>query len=85
MDERPSADLPELRDIALLKLFFGADPSALGPPQSERYRSKLAEYEQIHAALSAAGGPEAAGPLRTLELGMAVTRACLEFWENAED
>lgn len=77
----PSAELPELRDIALLKVYFGADPAAIGPAQAERYRVKLAEYERIHAALSA-GGPESAGPLRTLELGIAVTRACLEFWES---
>ncbi len=76
------AALPELRDIALLKVFFGADPAVVGPPQIERYREKVAEYEEIHATLSAHGGPQAAGPLLTLELGLEVTRACLAFWER---
>lgn len=78
----PAAPLPELRDIALLKVFFGADPAAIAPPQIERYRAKIAEYEQIHELLRAHGGPDAEGPLRTLELGLDVSRACLAFWER---
>lgn len=76
------AALPDLRDIALLKVFFGADPATIGPPQLERYRAKVAEYEQIHRVLSTHGGPSAKGPLLTLELGIEVSRACLAFWER---
>ncbi len=78
----PETRLPELRDIALLKVFFGADPAALAPPQVERYRAKIREYEQIHELLRAHGGPEAQGPLQTLELGLDVSRTCLAFWER---
>jgi DNA-binding PadR family transcriptional regulator len=76
------ATLPELRDIALLKVFFGADPAVLGPPQIERYKAKVAEYERIHETLSKHGGPAAKGPLLTLELGLDVSRACLAYWER---
>jgi PadR family transcriptional regulator AphA len=78
--EDPSATLPELRDIALLKVFFGADPAAIAPAQAQRYREKLVEYEQLHRALSEHGGPGSEGPLRTLEAGIAVTRLFADYW-----
>ena len=37
-----------LRDLALLKPFFGADVQALARVQLETHRRKLAEYEQPH-------------------------------------
>jgi PadR family transcriptional regulator AphA len=78
----PVAALPELRDIALLKLFFGADPGPIAGEQAERYREKLAEYREIHGNLSKYGGPGSEGPLRTLEAGIAVSEALAAFWEG---
>ena len=48
----PTGEIAELRDQAILKLFFGADPAGLGPPQIEAHCAKLAEYEQIRASLA---------------------------------
>jgi DNA-binding PadR family transcriptional regulator len=81
----PEDALPDLRDIALLKVFFGADPATIGPSLIERYRAKIAEYEQIHRVLSTHGGPTAKGPLLTLELGIDVSRACLAYWERISE
>ena len=43
----PQAELYELRDPGLLKLFFGADPSALAKTQLERHRARLSAYEEM--------------------------------------
>src|SRR3954467_3593070 len=61
----PTDALPELRDLALLKLFFGADPKFVAEHQLPAHEAKLAEYEAVHQALT--GDPALAGPARTLE------------------
>jgi PadR family transcriptional regulator, regulatory protein AphA len=43
----PTAELTELRDLALLKVFFGADPRAMAEAQAPAHQRKLAEYEQM--------------------------------------
>src|SRR4051794_36562953 len=43
----PTDVLPELRDLALLKLFFGADPRTIAAQQLPAHEAKLAEYEAI--------------------------------------
>src|SRR5260370_19897803 len=63
----PTADFTELRDPGLLKLFFGADPKRLAPPQLDAHRAKLAEYEAIHASMKQGSDP--AGPRLALEAG----------------
>jgi PadR family transcriptional regulator, regulatory protein AphA len=78
--EEPTEALPELRDLALLKLFFGADPAAIAPEQLAAHRAKLAEYEAIHAAL--AGESSLAGPARTLEAGIGHEREWISYWER---
>lgn len=72
--------LPELRDLALLKLFFGADPATIAPPQLAAHRTKLAEYEALHASM--ADDPSLAGPARTLEAGIAHEREWISYWER---
>src|SRR5918997_2247403 len=42
-----TTSLGELREPALLKLFFGADPAALAAAQIPAHRAKLAEYEAM--------------------------------------
>src|SRR6188768_286855 len=37
----PTGELYELRDAGLLKLFFGADPKTLAPPQIEAHAERL--------------------------------------------
>jgi DNA-binding PadR family transcriptional regulator len=72
---QPDADLYELRDPGLLKLFCGADPSALAELQLERHRQRLSTYEQL---LTAAGMRE--GVRLALEAGIGHEREYIRFW-----
>lgn len=75
--------LAELREPALLKLFFGADPAGLAAAQLPGNRARLAEYERIRDAMP---GDIPPGPRQALELGIRVERETIAFWEElAED
>ncbi|MHB8533090.1 MAG: PadR family transcriptional regulator, partial [Solirubrobacteraceae bacterium] len=74
----PAGDLYELRDVGTLKLFFGADPAGLAPPQLAAHRGRLAEYEGLHAEVLARGGPE--GWRLALEVGIGHEREWVRFW-----
>jgi PadR family transcriptional regulator AphA len=71
-------DLPELRDLALLKIFFGADPAVVAREQLAAHREKLAEYEALREALG--DDPELEGPARTLEAGIRHEREWVRYW-----
>jgi PadR family transcriptional regulator, regulatory protein AphA len=75
----PTSELAELREPAVLKLFFGADPKRLAAVQLEANRTRLAEYEAIRASI-----PDDApsGPRRALEMGIRVEQAAIAFWED---
>ena len=75
----PSSEIYELRDVGLLKLFFGADPKVIAPAQLEAHRGKLAEYEALHALAADAAPP---GPRLVLESGIAHERVYVEYWER---
>jgi PadR family transcriptional regulator AphA len=68
-------ELPELRDLALLKVFFGGDPAAIAPRQLAAHRAKLAEYEARLETLPP-------GPATTLEAGIAHEREWVTYWER---
>lgn len=68
-----------LRDLALLKLFFGADVHALAEIQLETHEHKLAEYE---AFLEQAGDQAPSGPLLALDLGTRHERETVDFWRQ---
>jgi PadR family transcriptional regulator AphA len=68
-----------LRDLALLKLFFGADVSELAKVQLETHRKKLAEYESL-SAHDPGSGPR--GPWLALELGTRHERETVHFWSE---
>jgi DNA-binding PadR family transcriptional regulator len=76
----PTGEIPELRNQAVLKLFFGADPAKLAPLQLEAHRRRLAEYEEIRAAL-----PESVpeGPRLALASGIDYERQQIAWWEAA--
>jgi PadR family transcriptional regulator AphA len=76
----PTREFTELRDLALLKLFFGSDPTALAAEQLAVHEAKLAEYERLHAQLKAAGGQP--GPRLTLESGIGHEREWVRFWRR---
>ena len=43
----PVHELAELRDLALLKVFFGADPQMIAAAQLDAHRARLARYEEL--------------------------------------
>jgi len=78
--EPPDA-LSELRDLALLKLFFGADPKQLATVQVEAHRRELAEYERIREEMPA---EVPHGPRLALEGGIRAARMWIGFWEDLD-
>lgn len=68
----------ELRDMGLLKLFFGADPKALGASQYEAHRERLDKYEELGNIYEAMSD----GQRSTLEQGLSFEREFLEFWKR---
>jgi PadR family transcriptional regulator AphA len=77
--DEPAAERAELREPALLKLFFGADPAQLAAAQLPLHRAKLAEYEAIRDGMPA---DVPAGPRQALEMGIRNERELLRFWEE---
>ncbi len=66
-----------LRDLALLKLFFGANAGELAEVQLETHRQKLTEYE---ALLEQSAEYASFGPRLALELGTRHERETVGFW-----
>jgi PadR family transcriptional regulator AphA len=75
----PTDQLSELRDLALLKLFFGGNPDALGEAQLEAHKRQLAEYEQMRRMDPGTGER---GPWLTLDSGIGHEREWVRFWEG---
>src|SRR5689334_16977940 len=44
----PEAPLPELRDVSLIKVFFGADLQAIAARQVQAHERMLATYQELH-------------------------------------
>ena len=66
----PNAELYELRDPGLLKLFAGADPAALAETQLEAHERRLRSYEALRDAM-----PDMAEGMRlSLEAGIGHAR-----------
>ena len=78
----PTDELPELRDVALLKLFFDADPAPLAAAQLAAHRAKLREYEQLARG---AGEDASSGKLATLQAGIAHEREWVRYWQRLRD
>jgi PadR family transcriptional regulator AphA len=75
-------ELYMLRDLALLKLFFGADISELAEVQLPIHRERLAEYEALHTRFT---DDAPIGPRLALELGIRHERNTADFWaEHAQ-
>lgn len=75
----PTDELPELRDLSLLKMFFGADVSRLAPVQLAAHRRKLEAYEELRRA-DPGTGPRS--PWQTLEAGIRHEREWVRFWSS---
>ena len=75
----PTTEMTELRDLAILKVFFGANPEQMAAAQLPARRAKTAEYEQIEQGL---GGNAPPGPLLALQAGIAHEREWVSFWSR---
>ena len=75
----PTSEPAELRDPALLKLFFGANPERMAAAQLPAHRERLARYENI-SALDDGSGPR--GPFLALEAGIRHEHEWIAFWEE---
>jgi PadR family transcriptional regulator AphA len=75
----PTGQLPELRDVALLKLFFGADTRSLADAQLAAHTEKLAEYELLARQ---AGDNPPPGPFAALQAGIAHEREWVDYWQT---
>jgi len=84
--DTPTGQFTELRDLAFLKLFFGADPSALAEAQLAVLRPLLESYETSLAAATGDDGQVASdgqrGPLLTLQAGIDHVRTAILTWER---
>ena len=78
-------ELSELRDLGLLKLFFGADPGrARRGPDRSAPRASWPSTRGSATAMPAESCPS--GPRLALEAGIASeARTWIEFWEELAD
>jgi PadR family transcriptional regulator AphA len=76
--DTPTDQLSELRDLALLKLFFGAEPAKLAEIQLDAHRRQLGGYEE--SGMDA--GEMGRGPRLALESGIGHEREWVRFWEG---
>jgi DNA-binding PadR family transcriptional regulator len=74
----PAADLYELRDVATLKLFFGADPAVLARAQLESHKARLERWEELGKDIP--DGLE--GWRLALECGLGHEREFIRFWSR---
>jgi DNA-binding PadR family transcriptional regulator len=81
----PNDDPTEIRDLSILKLFFGAqadegDVVALANHAVDAHRRRLAEYERIATDLDIESHQRT-----TLEMGLRFERAAIAFWTEVAD
>jgi PadR family transcriptional regulator AphA len=77
----PTGEMTELRDAAMLKVFFGADPRDMAKVQLPARRRKLADYEELVAQI---GDQMPAGVLLSLQAGIGHEREWVRFWSLIE-
>jgi hypothetical protein len=83
----PVTSPTEIRDLAVLKLFFSelsdaGTVAALAAEQSAAHRAKLAIYDALLERY--ADRPELAKRLLSLGIGMRMARASAEFWDEVQ-
>jgi len=75
-----TAELYELRDAGILKLYFGADPVQLALRQVDAHKRKLEEYEAQLADCKREGAP---GQITlSIEAGIGHEREYVRFWSK---
>jgi PadR family transcriptional regulator AphA len=77
--DAPTQEFTELRDLAFLKLFFGADPAAMADAQLAALRPLLELYEAMRAMDTWDG---LSGPRQALEAGIDHVETAIRAWER---
>jgi PadR family transcriptional regulator, regulatory protein AphA len=80
--DEPDDTMPELRDLGLLKTFFGAEPARIGPVRLAAHERKLAEYRELLAVAEASGDAMPPGPARTLRAGIGHEEVWVRYWSE---
>ncbi len=75
--DEPTSGFTELRDVGLLQLFLGAEPTPLAGLQLEAHKARLAEYEELSRNLA---DHAAEGMLLALDAGIGHEREWVRFW-----
>jgi PadR family transcriptional regulator, regulatory protein AphA len=78
----PVDELTEIRDLGVLKLFFGADPAMVATGQLAAHRAKLKEWEAFRENLRGLEVDVPEGPRQSLEAGIAHERVWVRFWSS---
>jgi len=78
----PTGEIPELRDLGVLKLFMGTDPADLGRAQAEAHAAKLQTYYRIRKLDR---GLEPRGPWIALDAGIQYERHMIRYWKRLAD
>ncbi len=84
----PIGALEEIRDLGILKLFFGADPAKLASTLLPMHEDRLKRYEQyaeLRSELRAAGVEAPRGAWLALEAGIGHEREYVRFWKGLLD
>ncbi len=80
---QPTAELYELRDVGILKLYFGADPAQLAGAQVDAHKRKLKEYEAQLTECKQHDAPRQI--LLAIEVGIGHEREYVRFWSKLLD
>jgi len=83
----PTVDLTQIRDLALLKLFFGRflspeEVAAQARVQEAAHRARLAAFAAIDAHLAGHEPDQVAHPRATLRMGLLSEDAFVRFWSE---
>jgi len=75
-------EIPEMRHLAMLKLFMGAEPKPLAEAQVAAHEAKLEEYYEIRKIDE---GAEPRGPWIALDCGIQYEKQMIRFWKGLAD
>jgi DNA-binding PadR family transcriptional regulator len=80
--KEPATEVPELRDLGILKLFMGADPVELAKAQVAAHEAKLQTYYEIRR-LDLGNDPR--GPWVALDAGIQYEKHMIRYWKGLAD
>ncbi|MFF0488532.1 helix-turn-helix transcriptional regulator [Nocardia sp. NPDC004068] len=71
-------EMPQMRDLAMLKVFFGADPQSIARVRLLAHQARLKEYELLREV----GSLSPPGPLVAVEAAIAHERTSIRYWNE---